>query len=211
MLRSSLCVCFAFTGCASAPQPSRPLTQAPTANAPQETATTNTVTKKPRASGNSFSVPIPSGFERYTDSAHEAIYQKGGLILAQSSPPELPGAVQANIIIDPMPNRGLDLNDGFLCMSISNNAAKSLSGQVLGFKQVERPAGATCQVLVGGAAPNKRSTAVVVGDTSQVWMITCNYDERDTLALDACSAVLDGFAKEDPEISAALEAAWKVL
>jgi hypothetical protein len=155
-----------------------------------------------RAVAATFSVPIPSGFEQYQDEAHQGIYDGGGVILAQSEPPKLKDVVQASIIVSPLPNKGLDLDDAILCFGLSGDAAKSLGGSPLGARKIERAGGPTCQVLVKPAKEkHKLARAEVVGSSSQVWMVTCTYDARDKDAPKVCDEVVDGFAAHGPRLS----------
>lgn len=147
-----------------------------------------------RAVAPSFSVPIPEGFVPYRDEAREPVYTGGGVILSQAVPPDVKDPYQANILVTPLPDQGLDLSDATLCFALSEGAAQSLSGSVVGVRKVKRKNGPTCQVLVKPSTEvHKRSRAEVVGDTERVWMVTCNYDHRDTQAPKSCDAVVEGF------------------
>ncbi|MCC7385138.1 MAG: hypothetical protein IT384_25045 [Deltaproteobacteria bacterium] len=147
-----------------------------------------------RAMGPSFSVPIPKGFEQYSAPEQQPIYEAGGLVLAQRERPKLADAFQASIVVAPLPNKGLDLKDAILCLSIANNAARSLNGTVVGAKKATRASGTSCQVLVKpNTEAHKLSRAEVIGGPKQAWMVTCNYDPRDKGALSSCDEVLDGF------------------
>src|SRR5262245_49158027 len=127
-------------GCASAPKAAETPQTAPTKTAPPPAAVKETPAEKlslgPRAEAASFSVPIPAGFEEYHHQDHEAVYAGGGVILAQIERPKVPHAFQASILITPLPNKGLDLHDAMLCFSLSEPAAKSLSGAVLGVRKM---------------------------------------------------------------------------
>jgi hypothetical protein len=156
-----------------------------------------------RAVSRSFSVPVPAGFESNSEPEQRPIYDGGGLVLAEEERPRFEHAIQASIVISPLPNKGLDLKDPILCFSIGDNAAKSLQGTVLGVKQIKRPIGPACQVLIQPKRdkrrePEKLARAEVVGGSAQLWMVTCHFDRRDVRAQNSCDEVLNGFQPTVP-------------
>jgi hypothetical protein len=146
------------------------------------------------AYGTGFALPVPANFHDTEDGPAAAIRRDGGVLLAQQIPPPLPDAYTANVIVTAVKPGELDAARPATCERLSKHWLKD--GATLK-KQgvVPTPWGPVCQVEV--ATPKKGKNAasriVIAAAKGRFSTITCNYDQRDQAAQEACDQVVAGF------------------
>ena len=145
------------------------------------------------AYGTGFTLPIPKNFHE-EGGASASIKRDGGVMLEQQVKLELPGAVTANVIVTAVKEGDIDSARPAVCEKLAQKRAKD--GAAL-LKQGARPTpwGPACQYEV--TAPKKGKQAAtrvtIAAAKGKFSTITCNYDQRDEGAQQACDEVVAGF------------------
>jgi hypothetical protein len=154
-----------------------------------------------RATGRSFSVPVPQGFffmgaqrNRQPDPLRAA----GGLVLVQVKRPSFDNAFLASVVVVPARIPGnIDLQDEGACAKVAKGSADSLTGTVQTAAIVQLSNGKHCQYTVRSRENiNRGATGTVFSTPKESWVVTCNYDTRDAEAMSACTDVVNGWKFE---------------
>lgn len=154
-----------------------------------------------RAIARSYSVPVPRGFIVLLDQKNRQIEQlrsKGGMVLVQIEKPSYENAFLASIVVVPgkIP-RDINLQDETACAKIAKTTADSLRGTVQTAGIVQLSDGEHCQYTARSQEnTNQEATGTIFSTPEEVWVVTCNYDTRDTAAISACAQVVDGWKFE---------------
>lgn len=154
-----------------------------------------------RAIARSYSVPVPRGFIVLVDQKNRQIEQlrsKGGMVLVQIEKPSYENAFLASIVVVPgkIP-RDINLQDKTACAKIAKTTADSLRGTVQTAEIVQLSDGEHCQYTARSQEnTNQEATGTIFSTPEEVWVVTCNYDTRDTAAISACAQVVDGWKFE---------------
>lgn len=154
-----------------------------------------------RAIARSYSVPVPRGFIILVDQKNRQIEQlrsKGGMVLVQIEKPSYENAFLASIVVvpDKIP-RDINLQDKTACAKIAKTTADSLRGTVQTTGIVQLSDGEHCQYTARSQEnTNQEATGTIFSTPEEVWVVTCNYDTRDTAAISACAQVVDGWKFE---------------
>jgi len=154
-----------------------------------------------RATARSYSVPVPRGFINLVDPKNRQIEQlrsKGGMVLVQIEKPSFDKAFLASVVVVPgkIP-RDLNLQDETACAKIAKRTADSLRGTVQTAGIVQLSNGKHCQYTARSQEnTNQGATGTIFSTPEKVWVVTCNYDTRDTAAISACRKVVDGWKFE---------------
>jgi len=165
------------------------------------------------AYGTGFSVPVPANFEeaggeeRASPATGEArmrgaseagaagvVKREGGVLLQQQIPPPLPQVATANVIVTAVKPGDLESARPAVCERLSKRWVKD--GATLQ-KQgvVPTPWGPACEVIVQASkkGPNAVLRVTIAAAKGKYSTITCNYDQRDEAAQQACDAVVADF------------------
>ncbi len=151
-----------------------------------------------RAITRSYSVPVPRGFIILVDQKNRQIEQlrsKGGMVLVQIEKPSYENAFLASIVVvpDKIP-RDINPQDKTACAKIAKTTADSLRGTVQTAEIVQLSDGEHCQYTARSQEnTNRGATGTIFSTPEEVWVVTCNYDTRDTAAISACAQVVDGW------------------
>lgn len=151
-----------------------------------------------RAIALSYSVPVPRGFIVVVDKKNrkfEQLRSKGGMVLVQMEKPSYENAFLASVVIVPgkIP-RDINLQDETACARIAKRTADSLRGTVQTAGIVQLSDGEHCQYTARSQEnTNQGATGTIFSTPEEVWVVTCNYDTRDTAAMSACTQVVDGW------------------
>jgi hypothetical protein len=116
----------------------------------------------------------------------EQLRSKGGMVLVQIEKSSFDKAFLASIVVVPgkIP-RDINLQDETACAKIAKTTADSLRG------------GEHCQYAARSQEnTNQGATGTIFSTPEEVWVVTCNYDTRDTAAISACTQVVDGWKFE---------------
>ncbi len=154
-----------------------------------------------RAITRSYSVPVPRGFIILVDQKNRQIEQlrsKGGMVLVQVEKPSYENAFLASIVVvpDKIP-RDINPQDKTACAKIAKTTADSLRGTVQTAEIVQLSDGEHCQYTARSQEnTNQGATGTIFSTPEEVWVVTCNYDTRDTAAISACAQVVDGWKFE---------------
>jgi hypothetical protein len=150
--------------------------------------------KLPRVTGSGYSIPVPSGFSELRHSSVETIWKQGGVVLRQEQRPDFEDAFLASIVVTPVgaPDPQLETEEG--CAAI----AKTLAGQSKAtLKKAFVTRGSCHWTLQSEGTPNRMAIGFVLNARS-AWVVTCNLDARDTVAVSACATV-DASWRAEPE------------
>lgn len=153
---------------------------------------------EPRATGRSFSVPIPQGFfvmDAQRNGQPNELSQAGGLVLVQVKRPSFDNAFLASVVVVParIPNN-TNLQDENTCAKIAQGSANSLTGTVQTMGIVQLSDGKHCQYTVRSREnANRGATGTIFSTPKESWVVTCNYDTRDAEAMSACTDVVTGW------------------
>lgn len=151
-----------------------------------------------RAITRSYSVPVPRGFIILVDQKNRQIEQlrsKGGMVLVQIEKPSYENAFLASIVVvpDKIP-RDINPQDKTACAKIAKTTADSLRGTVQIAEIVQLSDGEHCHYTARSQEnTNRGATGTIFSTPEEVWVVTCNYDTRDTAAISACAQVVDGW------------------
>lgn len=154
-----------------------------------------------RAIASSYSVPVPRGFIVLVDPKNPQIEQlrsKGGMVLVQMEKPSYENAFLASVVVVPgkIPP-DINLQDETACAKIAKSTADSLRGTVQTAGIVQLSDGEHCQYTARSQEnTNQGATGTIFSTPEEVWVVTCNYDTRDTTAISACRKVVDGWKYE---------------
>ncbi len=151
-----------------------------------------------RASGRSYSIPVPNGFvimESARNSQVAQLRSAGGLVLVQRERSAFENAYLAHVVVAPthMPGK-MDLQSKRTCGRVAYRGAGSVGGTVQAAGIAELPSGRSCQYTVRyPTQANRAATATIFATPEETWVLTCNYDIRDAAAISACTQVVDGW------------------
>jgi hypothetical protein len=112
--------------------------------------------------------------------------------------PSYENAFLASIVVVPgnIP-RDINLQDETACAKIAKTTADSLRGTVQTVGIVQLSDGEHCQYAARSQEnTNQGATGTIFSTPEEVWVVTCNYDTRDTAAISACTQVVDGWKFE---------------
>ena len=91
----------------------------------------------------------------------------------------------------------INLQDEVACAKVAKRAADSLRGPVQTVGIVQLSDGEHCQYTARSQEnTNRGATGTIFSTPEKVWVVTCNYDTRDTAAISACAQVVDGWKFE---------------
>lgn len=148
------------------------------------------------AYGTGFSVPVPANFQEAggEQGAAGVVKREGGVLLQQQIPPPLPESVTANVIITAVKPGELDSARPAICERLAKRWLKD--GATLQ-KQgvVPTPWGPACavSVLTPKKGPNAVQRVIIAAAKGRYSTITCNFDQRDEAAQQACDQIVAGF------------------
>jgi hypothetical protein len=145
-----------------------------------------------RARGETFSVPVPAGFAPATDARLTEMAPGGVVLVARKRAG--PGWFIGSVVVTRVgPGPDFDPADPELCAEMA--ALMVPGGVVESHKIVKTVVGRTCQWKVLDTETHTRgATGTVLYKTrDNAWVMTCNYDIRDSAALKACKKALAGW------------------
>lgn len=154
-----------------------------------------------RAKGRSYSVPVPHGFfllKSRRDPQVELLRTAGGLVLVQEKRPSFEDAFLASIVVVPtqLP-KDFTRDDQTACAKIAKGTADSVVGTVQTAEIVHLSDGTHCQyTLRSRDNAHHGATGTIFSIPAQSWVVTCNYDTRDVVAISACTQVVNGWKVE---------------
>jgi hypothetical protein len=128
----------------------------------------------------------------------EQLRSKGGMVIVQMEKPSYENAFLASVVVVPgkIP-RDVNLQDEAACAKIAKRTADSLKGTVQTAGIVQLSDGEHCQYTARSQEnTNQGATGTIFSTPKEVWVVTCNYDTRDTAAISACTQVVDGWKFE---------------
>ncbi len=154
-----------------------------------------------RAIARSYSVPVPRGFLILVDPKNRQLEQlrsKGGMVLVQMEKPSYENAFLASVWVVPHTTPSdINLQDEVACAKVAKRTADSLRGTVQTAGIVQLSDGEHCQYTARSQEnTNRGATGTIFSTPEKVWVVTCNYDTRDTAAISACAQVVDGWKFE---------------
>lgn len=153
-----------------------------------------------RATGRSYSVPIPNGFIMVKTERNPQVAQlrsAGGLAFVQREKPSFENGFLASITVVPtqIPT-SLDLQDKATCVILARGGAASVGGKVQTVQIAELPSGRHCQyTILTRHDQNRAATETIFSTPKETWVVTCRYDSRDSAAISACTQVVDGWER----------------
>jgi hypothetical protein len=145
------------------------------------------------AYGTGFSLAVPDNFHEEEGPA-AAVKREGGVMLAQQIPLPMPDAAAANVIVTAVKAGDLDSARPATCERLARHWLKD--GATLKTQGVRpTPWGPACQVEVQAPKKGKQamSRITIAAAKGKFSTITCNYDQRDQAAQEACDQVVAGF------------------
>ena len=151
-----------------------------------------------RATGRSYSIPIPNGFIMVETERNPQVAQlksAGGLALVQREKPSFENAFLASITVVPtqIPS-SLDLRDKATCVLLARGGATSVGGTVQTVQIAKLRSGRHCQyTILTRRDQNRAATETIFSTPKETWVVTCRYDSRDSAAVSACTQVVDGW------------------
>ncbi|MCB9557892.1 MAG: hypothetical protein H6707_17400 [Deltaproteobacteria bacterium] len=156
-----------------------------------------------RATGRSFSVPIPSGFSwlnkplgNRLDAEIARVGKAGGVLLKAEQRPKLTNPFVASIVILPAPG-GESVNASVSnCKQTAQTMSQMVNATLQSASLIALAHGKACQWLLAGkdaAKPHRRGRGTVIAQGKDVWVVTCNFDARDSAGDSACKQVLAGW------------------
>ena len=147
-----------------------------------------------RARGATFSVPVPKGFSVSTDERFTKGAPGGIVFMADRrvAPNLFLGSV---VVIKIGPGPDFDPSDPGFCKAAAEDAAAQMPVALKGHRIVRTSVGNTCQwEMVDKEIATRGGMSTVMYKTrDNCWVVTCNFDTRDTQALAACGEVLAGW------------------
>lgn len=145
------------------------------------------------AYGTGFSVPIPENFSDQ-DAQAAAVKREGGVLLQQQIPPPVPEAFTANVIVTAVKAADIDSARPAVCQKLGEHRANS-GATLLKAGVVPTSFGPVCQIALRVPKKGKHtlSRMTIFAAKGKYSTLTCNYDERDDAARNACDNVVAGF------------------
>jgi len=143
------------------------------------------------AKGATFSVPVPDGYRVATDPRLTKGAPGGVVLMAKKRVAE--GIFLGSIVVTRVPQgKDFDVKKLEVCQEIAEQFAKAAPVKLKRAELVETAAGKTCQYEVADRTRAHRSaTGTVMYKTrDNCWVLTCNFDERDPGAREACDEAL---------------------
>ena len=147
-----------------------------------------------RARGDTFSVPVPKGFSLFKD---ERFLRSapGGIVLVadkRAAPHQFLGSI---VVVKMGPSPDFDPSYPPFCKQMADASAAQTVTALKAHRIVKTSAGNTCQwELVDKEVPTTGCIGTVMYKTrNNGWVVTCNFDTRDTQARAACGEVLAGW------------------
>lgn len=143
-----------------------------------------------RAQGVDFSIPIPAGYEKFSND--EIVKQIGtdGLALVASEPKA--GLFRGSIVVARAAAPGP--TDAAGCKQVAEELAALVKTKLTRAERVTVAGAETCQWESTDSVDAQRgSTGTVMTTRTSTWVVTCNYDLRDADAKPACVQALNGW------------------
>lgn len=143
-----------------------------------------------RAQGVDFSIPIPAGYETFTN--EDLVKQIGadGLALAASEPKS--GLFRGSVVVARAAGPGPA--DAASCKQVAEELATLTKTTLARAERVTVAGTEVCQwESTAVDDPQRGSTGTVMTTPKSTWVVTCNYDLRDEAARPACTQVLNGW------------------